>query len=195
MNCGTVWAVRLPAVLAAAVLFVGCDGSASEFIETIGEADYQGGGGSPTAPEYRIEVTVTPNPEDRQFNVSLRVRQPRPLLRELSFRAPEPIYSDFSGDGEVSRDGERVIWLPPRRGGTLSWTTTAQRERSNDAFDAHMSDEWAMFRGSDLMPPARTRTIEDAVSKTTLKFDLPKDWTSITEHPGTDNQYVKIVVP
>jgi hypothetical protein len=52
-----------------------------------------------------------------------------------------------------------------------------------------MSDTWALFRASDIIPPAETRTALGATSKTSLSFALPSSWSSVTQYKGRNDQY------
>ncbi len=138
---------------------------------------------------YDVLYTVTPDPAGGTAAVELSVRQPRHLLRELSMEMPTPRYRDIAGDGEIRRDGERLTWLPPQEGGSLRWTAEVNHIRYGDAYDAWLGPDWALLRGTDIMPPARTRTLRGARSRTVLRFDLPRGWSSITQYRERDGQY------
>ena len=74
-------------------------------------------------------------------------------------------------------------------GGTLTWTVPLNHERTPGAFDARIEADWAIFRGSDIIPAARTRTVRGALSETHLAFDLPKAWSSLTPYYGREHRY------
>ncbi|MDZ7643802.1 MAG: hypothetical protein U5K76_05990 [Woeseiaceae bacterium] len=136
---------------------------------------------------YAVTYTVTPLPATRSARVELRLSQNRALLRELSMSAPSAPgsrFSDFEADGDLDIDGDRVTWLPPAAGGTVRWTVKVAHRRYGEAYDAWMGDEWALFRASDIIPPASTRTLKGARSQTALQFDLPQGWSSVTEYYG-----------
>ena len=132
-------------------------------------------------PEYDLHYTLAPEPADASVAVSLRLRQPRNLLREVSFAIDARI-SDVRGDGEVRVTNGRVYWQPPPRGGTLDWVVQVRHPRGEGAFDALLSTEWGIFRAEDVIPRARTRTLKGAWSNTTLAFELPPGWSVITEY-------------
>lgn len=139
--------------------------------------------------EYRLRFTVTPEPAHKGAVVTAVLGQPRYLLREMSMRMPSDRFRDVAGDGELTRDGERVTWLPPEDGGTLSWFVRLEHRRMDDAYDAWIEDDWALFRATDVIPPARTRTLKGAVSNTSLAFALPKGWSSVTQYFGRGDSY------
>ncbi len=181
MNCvpapGIADARRRLRLLVALVITAGCAAAAPE----------------PAAEErlYELAYTITPDPAQGTARVELSVRQPRRLLRELSMDLPASRFSGVDADGgELVRDGERVSWLPGDSGGSLRWTVRVAHLRNGRLHDAIMTKDWALFRGSDLMPPAATRTLVGARSLTTLRFELPRGWSSLTRYRERDDVYL-----
>jgi len=119
----------------------------------------------------------------------LALTQNRRLLREMRLRAPEKYFSQFGGDGEVRVEADRVAWLPPRHGGSISWTVALNRHKNGERYDAYMTGDWALFRASDIIPAAITRTVKGATGKTTLSFSLPANWSSVTQYYGRNQRY------
>jgi len=138
---------------------------------------------------YGIEYVVTPDPEAGGATVEMRVSQTRGLLREVDMRAPAAKINAVSADGEVSHDNDRVIWKIPATGGRLRWFAHIDNRRNGDGFDAHIDSSWAIFRAEDVIPQAATRALSGATSVTTLRFDLPPGWSSVTEYFGRDDRY------
>lgn len=131
--------------------------------------------------EYSLHYTLTPDPETSTVRVSLRLRQPRDLVREVSFAVNAAI-SKIGGDGDVHvRDGQ-ARWLPPTDGGLLEWRVVVHNERGDGTFDALLGPQWGLFRAEDVIPRARSRTLKGSVSRTTLAFDLPAGWSAISEY-------------
>jgi len=138
---------------------------------------------------YSLAYRVIPLPAQSQFQVELTLRQSQPLLREMRMQASGDFFSDFNGDGNVSNQDGELVWNPPERGGVLTWLVQANRLKTGDRYDAYMSDTWALFRASDIIPPAETRTALGAASKTSLSFALPSSWSSVTQYEGRNDQY------
>lgn len=138
---------------------------------------------------YSLRYTVTPIPTRDGAEVELTLEQDRYLLRELNMGAPPSPFENISGDGTVSLENGRLTWLPPRDGGSLRWFVRISHKRDSDSYDARITDDWALFRGTDIIPPARTRTLRDAASRTSLKFRLPDGWSSATQYFGRDHLY------
>lgn len=156
-------------LLAPALLLAGCG---------VQDSESAGPGG---AREYSVAYDLEPEPTASRVKVTLRLRQPRDLLRELSFRQA-PNLSEIDGDGTIEYREGRIVWLPPEDGGTLEWLADVHSERGAGTFDALLNAEWGIFRMEDVIPRASTRTLKAAVSRTTLVFDLPPAWSVITEY-------------
>lgn len=123
------------------------------------------------------------------MQVELTLVQPRALLRQMRMQAPTKYFSQFSGDGQISITDNQVEWNPPKHGGTLSWSVTLNRLKSGDGYDAYMNQEWALFRASDIIPPATTRTRKGATSKTSLAFSLPPGWSAVTQYYRRNHKF------
>ncbi len=138
---------------------------------------------------YQLNYLVTTQPAMGGVTVELELRQARRLLRELDMRLAGIDASSIVADGEVSHEGDRLVWHPPASGGVLKWFVPVNHLRSEGAYDAYMNSSWALFRGEDIIPPARTRTLKGATSVTRLKFKLPQNWSSTTQYFSRNNDY------
>lgn len=138
---------------------------------------------------YQIEYIVTPDVEAGGAWIEMKLNQSAHLLREVNMRAPSEKISAAGGDGEISLADERLIWNPPPGGGSLRWFALIDNQRDRGSFDAHISADWAIFRAEDVIPQAATRTLRGASSETTLSFDLPSGWSSLTEYFGRNHSY------
>lgn len=131
---------------------------------------------------YDVMYTVTPNPRRGTVDVVMRVEQARRFLREVRMDMPAARFSGFKGDGEIDRDGDEMRWRPASTGGVLRWTVKVANLRYGEKYDAWLGKDWGLFRASDIIPPADTRTVVDAHSRTTLQFDLPESWSAVTQY-------------
>ncbi len=132
---------------------------------------------------YSITYTVTLNPDEGSAQVELALVQPQHLLRELSFDLSDSVAAT-DADGDWEREDGRVVWQPPVAGGSLHWTVKLAHRRNDKGYDALLSNEWGLFRGEDLIPRARTRTLRGAESQTRLIFATPDDWSVVTPYPS-----------
>ncbi|MCH7502799.1 MAG: hypothetical protein IIA10_05545 [Proteobacteria bacterium] len=139
--------------------------------------------------KYQIEYSARPDPDAGLVEVELRLRQPANLLRELRFRFdPERIFG-FEADGDFSADASLARWNPPDDGGSLRWHVRIAHRRGDNGYDAWLDGEWGLFRAEDIIPRATTRTRKGATSETRLNFELPRDWSVISQYSGRDGQY------
>jgi hypothetical protein len=133
---------------------------------------------------YQLTLVVEPRPLDGVVNVTMRLAQPGPLLRELRFRTDARI-SGLRGDGELLAEPARTRWLPPADGGTLSWSVAVAHRRNGDGHDAWLGAEFGLFRAEDIIPRASSRTRTGAHSDTTMRFRLPAGWSVVTQYRDT----------
>ena len=141
----------------------------------------------PVSREYDVHFTITADPENASVEVAMQLRQPRDLVREISFPDVSPAMSDFSGDGKLLWEGSRLRWMPPDEGGELTWRAHIAHQREGNGYDAWLGPDWGVFRAEDIIPRARTRALKGSESDTTLTFALPADWSAITEYPANSD--------
>jgi hypothetical protein len=133
------------------------------------------------AEPYDLDWHARFRPDEGHVEVRLVVDQDRPGLTRLDFRAPEARYDRFAGDGEVRRDGERVVWTVPAGGGELRYHAEVDHRRG-DAWDARLTETWSVLRLDDLFPPVRARSRVDSHSRARLYLDGPDDWSFETPY-------------
>ena len=131
---------------------------------------------------YDVTYTVELEAGTDTAEASIRLDRGARRVSELRFRIDPERQSDFRGDGEVSTEGKQVIWNPPRDGGTLSYAVEITHKRSNGAYDARVTDDWALFRADRIFPPATTIARGSAESDATLTFKLPDGWSALTTY-------------
>ncbi len=138
---------------------------------------------------YAVNYTVRPLAAAGDAEVRLELSQDEHLLRQLSMDAPAELFSNFEGDGTVTRDGDTLTWIPPRDGGELRWKVKVRHLRYGQSYDAWMGEDWALLRASDIIPPARSRTLKGARSQTSMAFNLPAGWSSVTQYRERNGRY------
>lgn len=132
---------------------------------------------------YKLDYEARFVPDSGSVEVSLTVRQPRHLLREVRFGFDPERYRDFSGSGELEVEGNEVRWRPPVTGGHLAFSLTLNHQRRAGGFDSLMQETWAVFRGDDLFPPATVTAVKGSSSKARLRLSGPDDWSFISAYP------------
>jgi hypothetical protein len=137
---------------------------------------------------YAVHYTIRPDPGDGTVAVEMAVEQGHGQLRELSFGLTNSNAFDFTADGELRINEDGVQWLPKASGGSLHWRTRVGHQRDGSGFDAWLDENWGIFRAEDIIPRARTRTRKGANSETSMSFQLPGDWSSVTEYSTLDSR-------
>lgn len=138
---------------------------------------------------YHLVYVVKPDYAAKGAHVELTVKQPGHWLREIDMPLRDGQISGVSGDGDVLTEGERVVWSIPERGGRLRWFALIDNKRDEASYDAYIERDWALFRGMDVIPSARTKALAGAESRTRLEFDLPDGWSSATPYYGRNDAY------
>ena len=136
--------------------------------------------------EYEILYSGQFKPAEGFFAARIEVSQDVPLLRLLDFAAAEAKYYHFAGDGEVRREGDRVLWTIPPEGGTLNYEVRVDHRRGS-TLDARLTDRWSLVRLDDLFPPARARSRIRSEARATLAFDGPDGWLFETQYGAVDD--------
>ena len=137
---------------------------------------------------YQVLYVLRPNPMNGTVDVSMRVTQTRRLLREIRFHADERI-SNVTADGDLEIDSDEIRWRPAESGGRLGWTVAVAHRRNDAGYDAWLGPGWGIFRAGDIVPRASARTLKGALSNTTMRFELPENWTVVTPYFGSNNQF------
>ncbi|MFU8815699.1 MAG: hypothetical protein ACNA7W_10165, partial [Pseudomonadales bacterium] len=114
-------------------------------------------------------------PHEGHAEATIEVTRNNGALMQLDLNAPAPRFSGFTGDGEVSRQGRRLVWQVPANGGKLHYRVLVDRKRGT-GYDALMTDDWVVMRLDNLFPAARVRSTAGAFSRSTLSFDGPSGW-------------------
>lgn len=133
------------------------------------------------APSYALEYRARFLPEEDRAAVSITVRQSEGRLTLVDLNAPEHRFHDFEGDGDIDREGDRLQWKVPADGGELRYRTTVDHKR-DDAYDARLTDDWAILRLDDLFPPIRSRSRPGVHAETTLYLEGPQGWSFETPY-------------
>lgn len=142
--------------------------------------------GPDNALRYELDYAAQFVPAEGIVRVSATVRQPRHLLREVRFSFDPARYRDFAADGELEVDAGELRWRPPVAGGTLGFSVRLDHRRGSGGFDSLMTEDWAVFRGDDLFPPAAVRALKGAYSLARLRMFGPPGWSFISAYPRTE---------
>jgi len=151
--------------------------------------------GKPDPGYYQLLFEVDLTRKNGFAAARISVRQTTELLREVRLRAPTDLYKDFSGDGTIRRDGTIVIWQPPPDGGSIHYIVLIDHQRASGDFDALVTDDWAVFRGDDVFPPASITQRAGVRATSEFSARLPADWSIVTPFANAEDDRLLIDNP
>lgn len=132
--------------------------------------------------QYPVEYLLKFLPDKSQINVSISIESTH-LVRSIDFNLEKSLCTDFEGTGKYSADKQRFLWVPEGTRSTLRYHCSVNHERKSQnrkkSYDAYMTQDWALFRGDDVVPPAKVVAVKRAKSRATLVVELPKNWPGI----------------
>lgn len=135
--------------------------------------------------ELRYDLTLQAGPDEAAL--SLTLGDGAQHLRWLRFRIDPERHSGFQADGMLAVEGRYVTWTPPPGGGRLAFSARVSHRRGGQRYDARMTDDWALFRGDNLFPPARVRQTLGAEAEATLAVHLPRGWSFVAPYPKAED--------
>lgn len=100
-------------------------------------------------------------------------------IKTIDFRLDEDFHSHVQANGQLQIKDGRAIWQPPHQNAKLTLTVAFNHERDPGEYDSIGQKDFAIFRGDDLIPPARVRAKAGAYSQARLSFTLPEHWNSV----------------
>jgi len=149
--------------------------------------------GKTSAKVYSLDYEANFLPEQGVVLLRVAVRQKRALLRQVRFDFDPSRYRDFQADGELTVEDDQVTWRPPESGGALRFSVTLNHQRKGGSYDSLMTEEWAVFRGDDLFPPAAVKAVKGYESEARLRMTGPDGWSFISAYPRKeDSEWFRI---
>ncbi len=142
----------------------------------------------------RYDLTLKPAADLAEVSLTIDDRA-KGNIWAMRFHIDPERHAGFAGDGKIEADGAYVTWTPPLTGGRLSFHVPVSHLRPNGKFDARMTEDWALLRGDDIFPPARTEQRDDAEADATLHVHLPEGWSFLTAYSRTKEHVYEIENP
>lgn len=147
------------------------------------------------AKKVNLDYHVHFLPHSEQAEVQLTLAEGA-AVRSLDFDlGKEGAYSDFKADGhwQMQGDGLRGRWQPTPGKSQLTYRVRLAHRLSNGSYESRVTPDWALFRGDDLVPPARLDQQDGTELVARLSFELPKGWKSVeTPWPRIGKQRFRI---
>lgn len=122
-------------------------------------------------------VKLLPQTEQAEVRISLSQGS---AVRSLDFDLGSGgDYSDFKAEGQWKVTGHRGLWQPGADKASLTYRVRLTHTRKPGVYDTRFTPSWAVFRGEDLVPPARLDQQDGVELVSRLVFDLPAGWKSV----------------
>lgn len=131
---------------------------------------------APEIRHYAVRYDVRIVPTERVAYVEITLGAGASLVHSIRLAIDPDRHLAFSADGGFSFERGGLLWKPPDVGGSLSYVFRIDQLRGAASYDARCAENWALFRGGDLVPPVRVVTEDGARSQAELRFRLPKGW-------------------
>ncbi len=123
--------------------------------------------------DLRYDVRIVPT--KRSARVTIRVESPEDLVRSIGLDVDPQRFRDFQGDGKIEVTDKEVRWYPPAGTASLRYQVGIDHLR-DQRYDARCAEDWAIFRGEDLVPPGRVDFEDGARSRAQLRLRVPEGW-------------------
>jgi hypothetical protein len=136
---------------------------------------------------YSVRFDVRVIPTERLAKVSIRLGRGADRVRWLRFAIDPVRHFGFRGDGGIEVTDGSVVWHPPREGGHLRYSFWIDHLRNSSSYDARCAENWALFRGDDMVPQVRVRTVVGSHSVSTLRLRLPEGWSAALPYRRVSN--------
>lgn len=134
-------------------------------------------------PHYSVLYTAWIEAGDPVATVRVRLTRHPEWVQWMTFKADPERYTDFKGTGSIEITDDGVHWVPPEEDAYLQFHVNLESRRSSGRFDGLVTDNWAIFRADDLIPPARVSMEDGTQSRAKLQLNLPPEWSVATPFP------------
>ncbi len=124
---------------------------------------------------YKVNYEAKLQPEKKGFLVTVNIDK-GDLLQRVVFKNTHGRYVNLKANGKLVQRDNEVEWLLPKNKARLQYFVQVSHEKGEGMFDSYYGDDWAIFRGDDLVPAFHTYEKEGAYSQTRIKFSLPEKW-------------------
>lgn len=127
------------------------------------------------AANYDIDYAVEVQPERGLALVEITLRGDQlPSKLVLSLDPDRHLELSSSQAPEV-KDG-KATWHPEPPSATLKYQFVIDHQRASESYDSRVTEDWAILRSDQLIPPIAATAEEGLQSRASLTFDVPRGW-------------------
>lgn len=115
---------------------------------------------------------------EKSAHVEIRLGAGTKVVEWIRFKFDPQRHRAIEADGELREIPNGLEWLPPASGGSLRYVFSINHLRNDNAYDSRCAKSWAIFRGEDLVPSMRVRTVPISRARARMRIRLPEKWTA-----------------
>jgi hypothetical protein len=137
----------------------------------------------PPLPIFDANFEIGIVPSEKSAHVEIRLGDGSETVEWLRFKFDEDRYRSIEADGELIETETGMEWHPPAGGGSLRYVFAIDHLRKEGSYDSRCNKNWAIFRGQDLVPKIRIRTVPISRSRSRMRLRLPEGWAAAVPYP------------
>ena len=146
-------------------------------------------------PAFTLFYTAWVKPDPGIATVKLRISSHPDWVNWMRFYVDPERHENFLHSGELVREGDELLWTPPDDDAWIQYDVKIESRRSNGRYDGYITEDWALFRADDLVPPVRTDFRDGTQSRAKLEVHLPEGWSIATRYPRYTSGRYKVDDP
>lgn len=146
-------------------------------------------------PAFTLFYTAWIKPDPGIATVKLRISSHPDWVNWMRFYVDPERHENFLHSGELVREGDELLWTPPDDDAWIQYDVKIESRRSNGRYDGYITEDWALFRADDLVPPVRTDFRDGTQSRAKLEVHLPDGWSIVTRYPRYTSGRYKVDDP
>lgn len=146
-------------------------------------------------PAFTLFYTAWIKPDPGIATVKLRISSHPDWVNWMRFYVDPERHENFLHSGELVREGDELLWTPPDDDAWIQYDVKIESRRSNGRYDGYITEDWALFRADDLVPPVRTDFRDGTQSRAKLEVHLPDGWSIATRYPRYTSGRYKVDDP
>lgn len=135
---------------------------------------------------YKLDYQAAYDQSQKGFRVSIVIEQGNGLDR-MTFSNAEGRYQQIRANGKLILAQDKVEWVLPRQEARMEYFVPIIQQKGEGKFDAYATEDWAIFRGDNLVPAFTTYEKQPVFARARLNFVLPKGWGAESAWEKKDN--------
>ncbi len=130
---------------------------------------------------YLVDYQVSFEPSEGHAQVVINWGEGAEGIRHMELLT-HPRMRGFESNVPIKRDGKYLVLESISQGTSLSYQVSINNLRSDGKHDARITEDWAIWRGDDLVPAGRIRQKKNTEAIAHLTLKGPADWSFRTPY-------------